>query len=347
MADSNKKSVLIVGGGAVGAIAAVNLEAGGLATVTLVLRSNYDVVKEHGYTISSCDHGNLKGWRPSVVRNSIPDLVGEGIEQQPFDYVMLCTKNMPDILPTAVDLISPALPTGSNASKTTLILLQNGLNIEKPFLRPHPNVCILSGISMIGSAETMPGTIVQDEGDKLLIGAFPTSNINPAVPERRAEEFVHMYSAGGKTKGTYSPNVLHDRWKKLVFNACLNPICAITGLDDGRLRLADGALDGLVRPAMREIVAAAKAVCGVDLDPGVVEETIHVDPLESWLKPSMQQDLEKGNFLEYENLLGEPLRAGRNAGVSMPTLEVLYYLAKAIQWRIKEKRGLVEVPGKK
>ena len=66
MADSNKKSVLIVGGGAVGAIAAVNLEAGGLATVTLVLRSNYDVVKEHGYTISSCDHGNLKGWRPSV-----------------------------------------------------------------------------------------------------------------------------------------------------------------------------------------------------------------------------------------------------------------------------------------
>ena len=73
---------------------------------------------------------------------------------------MLCTKNMPDILPTAVDLISPALPTGSNASKTTLILLQNGLNIEKPFLRPHPNVCILSGISMIGSAETMPGTIV-------------------------------------------------------------------------------------------------------------------------------------------------------------------------------------------
>lgn len=78
-----------------------------------------------------------------------------------------------------------------------------------------------------------------------------------------------------------------------MFNACLNPICAITGLDDGRLRLADGALDGLVRPAMREIVAAAKAVCGVELAEGVVEETINVDPLESYLKPSMQQDLEK------------------------------------------------------
>lgn len=65
MAD-NKKTVLIVGGGAVGAIAAVNLEVGGLATVTVVLRSNYNVVKEKGYTINSCDHGNLDGWRPSV-----------------------------------------------------------------------------------------------------------------------------------------------------------------------------------------------------------------------------------------------------------------------------------------
>jgi len=65
MADT-KKSVLIVGGGAVGAIAAVNLEVGGLATVTVVLRSNYSVVKEKGYTIESCDHGRLDEWRPSV-----------------------------------------------------------------------------------------------------------------------------------------------------------------------------------------------------------------------------------------------------------------------------------------
>jgi ketopantoate reductase len=159
---------------------------------------------------------------------------------------------------------------------------------------------------MIGSAEPSPGHIVQDEGDRLLIGAFPTSNINPAVPERRAEEFAKIYSKGGKTNCVYSPNVLHDRWKKLVFNACLNPICAVTGLDDGRLRLADGALDGLVRPAMREIVAAAKAVNGIVLDEDVVEATINMDPLESYLKPSMQQDLEKVCF---------DLRCGRSDGI--------------------------------
>lgn len=61
-----KKTVLIIGGGAVGCIAAVNLEVGGQATVTLVLRSNYNVVHGQGYNIDSCDHGSLKGWRPSV-----------------------------------------------------------------------------------------------------------------------------------------------------------------------------------------------------------------------------------------------------------------------------------------
>lgn len=52
--------VLIAGGGGVGNIAAYNLEKGGLATVTMVLRSNYAVVKEKGFEIESCDHGTIK-----------------------------------------------------------------------------------------------------------------------------------------------------------------------------------------------------------------------------------------------------------------------------------------------
>jgi len=65
MASNSKKKVLVIGGGAVGAIAAVNLEVGGLAEVTVVLRSNFRTVSESGYSIESCDHGTLKGWKPS------------------------------------------------------------------------------------------------------------------------------------------------------------------------------------------------------------------------------------------------------------------------------------------
>jgi len=44
---------------------------------------------------------------------------------------------------------------------------------------------------------------------------------------------------------------------------------------------------------MRDIVATAKAVANVVLEDIVIEKVITTDPLESWAKPSMQQDLEK------------------------------------------------------
>jgi ketopantoate reductase len=62
---SKKANVLVLGGGAVGAVAALNLEVGGLAEVTAVLRSNFKAVEENGYIIESVDHGKLTGWRPT------------------------------------------------------------------------------------------------------------------------------------------------------------------------------------------------------------------------------------------------------------------------------------------
>ena len=51
-------------------------------------------------------------------------------------------------------------------------------------------------------------------------------------------------------------------------------------------------------------------------------------------------------MIEFENLIGEPLREGRKLGVKMPTIEVLYNLCKAIQWRLMEERGMIEVPAR-
>jgi ketopantoate reductase len=177
------------------------------------------------------------------VRNTIPNILEENLP--PYDYILLATKNIPDVPPTVVDLVTPALPKSN--THTTLILLQNGLNIQKPFLESHPATPVLSGVSLIGTAELTPGQIVHDEPDKLFIGAFTNPNLPSNIGEEKPKEFVEMYGAAGKTQVFYSPNVLYDRWKKLVYNACLNPICAIAGLDTGRIRCAGGALDGLVR----------------------------------------------------------------------------------------------------
>ena len=61
-----KAKTLLVGGGGVGTMAAYALETGGRASVTAVLRSNYDSVIKNGFEIDSIDHGlGIKGFRPS------------------------------------------------------------------------------------------------------------------------------------------------------------------------------------------------------------------------------------------------------------------------------------------
>ena len=67
MAD--KANVLLVGCGGIGTISSLNLEIGGKASVTAVLRSNYEHVQKHGFSIKSVDHGEVEGFRPSSCKS--------------------------------------------------------------------------------------------------------------------------------------------------------------------------------------------------------------------------------------------------------------------------------------
>ena len=65
MGSVEQSNVLVVGFGGIGTITAFNLEASGRAKVTGVLRSNYAIVKERGFKIWSCDHGDIASWKPT------------------------------------------------------------------------------------------------------------------------------------------------------------------------------------------------------------------------------------------------------------------------------------------
>ncbi|KAF4762928.1 hypothetical protein HAV15_000181 [Penicillium sp. str.  len=326
---SEKAQVLLVGCGGVGTIAALNLETGGHAAVTAVLRSNYSRVISDGFHIKSCDHGDIPNWKPSKVVNTIPTQ-----SEMCVDYVVITTKNTPDYPPTMADLIEPAIVPG----KTVIVLIQNGLNIERPFLEKYPDNICLSGVSLIGSHETAPAVIEHEDPDRLIIGAFQ----NPLLQKETGDAIAHQCILEAGKQIVSLLLMFHSIDGKLVYNACLNPICAITGLDTGRIRLAEDTVSTLLRPVMQEVVAAAKAV-GVILPSGIEDRMINIDPLTMYLRPSM---LEDGNLVEFETLVGEPLREGISRGVLMPTLTVLYHTLKAMQWRLKEQRGIIDVPAK-
>lgn len=219
--------------------------------------------------------------------NAIPDVRKDSLP--PYDYILTVTKNCPDIPPTLESLIAPAVTPGH----TIIVMIQNGLNIEKAMFEAFPTNIVLSGVSMIDSHEGALGTIYHEEGDKLSLGAFSNPNLKDSkTEEAAAKTFIGIYGAAGKTDITYQENVAWGRWRKLIFNATLNPICAITGLDDARIRLAPGAADSLVKPAMREIFDTA-AKLGHKLPDDIMDTMLNCDPIDLYLKPSMQVDYEK------------------------------------------------------
>lgn len=125
-----------------------------------------------------------------------------------------------------------------------------------------------------------------------VLAPFTIPRLHVDDERRAAEHFVAIYSAGGKTSCLHDPDVAHDRWKKLVYNATLNPICALTGINIGDLHLADSAMNSLIVPAMEEVVRVSEAK-GCSLPKSVIDDIIRSNPVEEKISPSMQKDFEE------------------------------------------------------
>lgn len=268
-------------------MAAYALETGGKAEVTAICRSNYEAVTKSGFSIDSLEHGQrIMGFRPSHIRNTVPNVAEE--KSEPFEYLVVTTKNIPDVRPNVLDIITPAITPGL----TTIVMLQNGLNIEKPIMKAFPDNVILSGISFIGVTETSHGVVRHDDTDSVKLGPFPDQSVAPERAEKAARRFIDLYTACGKVEWHYDDDVKFTRWRKLVYNSSFNSVSAILGMDTPRMRMSQIVIDDLVRPAMQEIIEIAKAV-GVDLPEGIDEKLIRTDPIDTAFVPSMGQDAAK------------------------------------------------------
>jgi ketopantoate reductase len=173
-----------------------------------------------------------------------------------------------------------------------IVLIQNGLNIERQFLSHFPENIILSGVSRVDAHEVTPGVIEQKQKDNLHIGAFDNARLHIDDQRRAAERFVRLYNAGKHTTCLYEPGVAHDRWSRLVYNATLNPIYALTGVCTKDLHLTEGTLDDLVIPAMKEVTQVSEAK-GYPLPEDIILETILSSPIDEKISPSMRIDLKK------------------------------------------------------
>ncbi|KAG7661035.1 uncharacterized protein J8A68_005407 [[Candida] subhashii] len=326
----SKPKVLIIGSGGVGTISALSLTTNDKSEVTLVVRSDYDLISNKGYSITSCTYGKLENWKPHNIARSVEDAQERF---GPFDYILLTTKNIPDGSVTVENIIKPAVVN----DKVVIILLQNGLAIEEPMHKAFPNNILLSGVSRIGS--TYYEGHVDNKGiDHVFLGDFKPESQRHPLSQSKIDEFMSVYqNPNGLNKIEEDKDVQKTRWEKLIYNSVFNTITALVNLDVGRLQIC-GANDELIRPAMLEVVAIARSV-GVECDASMMEKFVHIgDGL--FYSPSMCVDMRKGQLMELEIILGNPMRIARENNVPTPVLSVIYSLLKMVQFRIKEERKM-------
>lgn len=323
-------SVLLIGSGGVGSMAAYALDLNEHVDVTAVVRSDYESVKEKGYSIRSVDYSDIE-YTPTNVVNSLESAKKHG----PFDYVVVSTKNTPDIFKVE-ELVEPVVSEGH----TVILLLQNGIDIGAPVIAKYPKNVVLSGVSMISSTNYGDGNIHHEGHDLLQVGYFENGNLPLEIQEKAARDFVDLYH-NGSNECVYDSNVKYTRWRKLVYNGTLNPVCTLTNVDVGRLELFGG-MDSIIRPAMKEILAVARSD-GVELDESIMEFMIRSDDPVYYL-PSMLVDMRKGNYMELEVICGNIARIAQRNGVEAPMLTLIYHLLRVLQMRTKEAKGAIAVP---
>jgi 2-dehydropantoate 2-reductase len=254
---------------------------------------------------------------------------------KPFDYVVVTMKNIPEVC-NITEIIKPAI----TPNHTAVVLIQNGLNIEPPVIEAFPRSVVLSGVSFIG-AHQINGSVIHDDHDQMSLGAFHNPNLDVSVEKAKAEEFASVYAATTPTC-TVVDDIVYMRWRKVLWNGIFNPMCAITQLNSASIRLYGGEYS-LIRPALAEMANIARAD-GYNLPDDIVDEMIDSTSIELSFRPSMLVDVDKGNPMEAEVILGNPLRIARKHGVATPILDNTYRFLKLTQSRLLEARGLVTPP---
>ncbi len=326
----HKDNILLIGMGAVGSIAAYALTCRGKSVVTCVVRSHYNLMVTKGLKIDSVDYGQVEGFSPDHVERT----AGEAMEKYgPFDYVVIAMKNIPDVSPIE------KIAAECYDDKTAFVLLQNGIGIDKPFFKRFPKAYLISGVSMIG-AVLYGDTVKQMGPDFVTFGPFLNKELPEDLQIAKCRRFVDLYS-NEHNDSRYVFNVKETRWKKLVYNSAMNTTCAVTGVDSGRLDLFGGS-DSLVIPAMKEVIAIAKA------DGVIIEDSVIPYMLRGgggvYYPPSMLVDIRKGNYTEYKTIIDNVVKIANSYKVPAPTLTVLCNILHIMQMSAMEKKGRFVLP---
>lgn len=300
---------MVIGAGAVGSYYGALL-ARADHDVTLIARGPHLAALAHQGVVSVREpDGSL--WHATVSAEPAPRA-----DSAP-DLAIITTKSHHTL--EAARVLGPAV-----GPETHVLSLQNGVENVVRAEEILGEGRVLAGQAFVGAWIEDPGTVVHGAEGKVSVG-------DPGGGEtERAKALFHLVAPAWDV--SLASDIVTDQWKKLLWNAGFNALCAIADCTAGAaLALPQG--ERLVRGAMHEVVALA-AAHGVSLTAEDVDEMAQPNPSLVDYRPSTARDLAAGKPLERDALCGFIARSGREHQVPTPlndTLDALLALREPPQ----------------
>ena len=308
----------VYGAGAIGAFMGARLMNAGNEVALIARGPHLEAMRAKGLRIRSQIVGDFE-CRPQVTDD--PADIGE------VDAVILGVKahGLTAIAPKLGPLLGP---------ETTVVTTQNGIpwwyfhglggewqGARLESVDPGGVIAahiearrVIGCLAYCSSKVVEPGVIEHIDGVRFPLGEPDMTRSG------RIQELAAIFNAAG-LKAPIRADMRHEIWVKVLGNAALNPISALT-----RATLLDilqhPPTRELARVLMEEVVRVAEAL-GTKIRI-TIERRLEGAEKVGHHKTSMLQDLEVGRPIELEPIVGAVIELAEKTGVEVPNLRAMY-----------------------
>lgn len=208
-----------------------------------------------------------------------------------------------------------------------VLTLQNGLGNAEQVARRFGSGRTLAGVTSCGALLTGPGHVVHTGRGPTVVGALDSRSI---LSPREVAQLLRR--AGLPTE--VSRNIRTELWRKMVVNAAINPLTALTGVQNRAVAGQPG-LRRLAAAVVEEAARVARAR-KISLGPDPLGQVLEVARKTGANRSSMLRDVERGRRTEIDAITGALIREAERAGVEVPVNRVLYELVRKCDGRYQK-----------
>lgn len=296
--------VCIIGCGAIGSLYAAHLARVAEVWVLVRRKEHAEALNRDGLRVSGTHNFTVK-LRATTDPGDLPE----------FDLGIVATK--------ATQVERSIAPAGDRFHRGAVISAQNGLGSEE-IIAAHTRGYVMRGTTFMSATRHSDNHVQYELNTATWLGPFEPRE----TPFSMVQDAAKLLVAGG-LKAEALKDARPAQWSKLIFNASVNGVSALTGLPHApqfseEAQLSD--LGHLVHALIEEGTQVAHAA-GVRLheDPWAMNKigamTNH--------PPSMLYDVRRQLPTEVEFLSGAIAREAQRAGIAAPLHSAIYRLIKA------------------